>query len=56
MAAPHVAGVAARYLQNNAGASPATVRNAIVAAATLNRLSGIPTGTANRLLFWSSAQ
>jgi subtilisin family serine protease len=56
MATPHVAGVAARYLQNNRTASPATVRNAIVNAATLNRLSGIPTGTANRLLFWSSSQ
>jgi len=56
MAAPHVAGVAARYLQNNQGASPATVRNAIVNAATLNRLTGLPTGTANRLLFWSSSQ
>jgi subtilisin family serine protease len=56
MAAPHVAGVAARYLQNNRTASPATVRNAIVNAASLNRLSGIPTGTANRLLFWSGAQ
>lgn len=56
MAAPHVAGVAARVLQNNPGFSPASVRNAIVNAATLNRLSGIPSGTANRLLFWSSAQ
>jgi subtilisin family serine protease len=56
MASPHVAGVAARYLQSNTAASPATVRNAIVNAATLNRLSGIPTGTANRLLFWSSTQ
>ncbi|HXT68881.1 MAG TPA: S8 family peptidase [Vicinamibacterales bacterium] len=56
MATPHVAGVAARYLQNNRTASPATVRNAIVNAATLNHLSGLPTGTANRLLFWSSAQ
>ena len=56
MATPHVAGVAARFLQNNPAASPATVRNAIVNAATLNHLSGIPAGTANRLLFWSSAQ
>jgi subtilisin family serine protease len=56
MATPHVAGVAARYLQNNPNASAATVRNAIVNAATLNRLSGLPGGTANRLLFWSSAQ
>jgi len=56
MATPHVAGVAARYLQTNTGASPSTVRNALVADATLNRLSGIPTGTANRLLFRSGAQ
>ncbi len=56
MATPHVAGVAARYLQTHVTASPATVRNAIVAAASLNKLSGIPTGTANRLLFWSGAQ
>jgi subtilisin family serine protease len=56
MAAPHVAGVAARFLQSNRGASPATVRNEIVAQATTNRLTGIPSGTANRLLFWSSAR
>ena len=56
MATPHVAGVAARYLQSNTTASAATVRNAIVNAATLNRLSGIPSGTANRLLFWSPSQ
>jgi aqualysin 1 len=56
MAAPHVAGVAARIKQNNPGASPATVRNEIVNTATLNRLSGIPSGTANRLLFRSSSQ
>ena len=56
MATPHVAGVAARYLQTNTTASAATVRNAIVAAAALNKLTGIPTGTANRLLFRSGAQ
>jgi len=56
MATPHVTGVAARYLQTHTSASPATVRNAIVAAANLNRLTGIPSGTANRLLFWSGAQ
>jgi subtilisin family serine protease len=56
MATPHVAGVAARFLQNNRTASPASVRNAIVNAATLSRLTGIPSGTANRLLFWSGAQ
>ena len=56
MATPHVAGVAARFLQNNPGASAATVRNALVNAASLNRLTGVPSGTANRLLFWSGAQ
>jgi subtilisin family serine protease len=56
MATPHVAGAAARYLQGNRTASPATVRNALVAAATLNVLTGIPTGTSNRLLFRSGAQ
>ncbi|MEK6323392.1 MAG: S8 family peptidase [Acidobacteriota bacterium] len=56
MASPHVAGVAARFLQSNPSASPATVRNEIVNQATLNHLSGIPSGTANRLLFWSSSR
>jgi subtilisin family serine protease len=56
MASPHVAGVAARILQSNPGASPATVRNEIVNTATLNALSGIPSGTANRLLFRAGTQ
>ena len=56
MASPHVAGVAARILQNNPGASPATVRNEMVNQATLNRLTGIPSGTSNRLLFRSGTQ
>jgi subtilisin family serine protease len=56
MATPHVAGVAARFLQNNTTASAATVRNELVAQATLNHLTGIPSGTANRLLFWSSSR
>jgi subtilisin family serine protease len=56
MATPHVAGVAARFLQSNPTASPAAVRNELVAQATLNHLSGIPAGTANRLLFWSGTR
>lgn len=56
MATPHVAGVAARFLEGSPTAGPATVRNEIVNVATLNHLSGIPSGTANRLLFWSSAR
>lgn len=50
MAAPHVAGVAAIYLAQNPGATPAQVASAIVAKATTNRLSGIGAGSPNRLL------
>jgi len=52
MASPHVAGVAAQYLQRNPGASPATVTNALVAASTTNVVSGV-NGSPNRLLFTS---
>src|SRR4029077_12249600 len=48
MATRDVSGVAARLLQNSAGASPATVRAELVNQATLNHLTGIPSGTANR--------
>ncbi|MDQ3803413.1 MAG: S8 family peptidase [Acidobacteriota bacterium] len=51
MASPHVAGVAALYRQAFPSASPATVRNAIVSNATTNRLSGIGSGSPNRLLY-----
>ncbi len=51
MATPHVAGVAALYLQNNPSATPSAVNNAIVTSATTNRLTGIGTGSPNRLLF-----
>ena len=51
MATPHVAGVAALYLQNNSGASPATVANAIITTSTTNHLTGIGTGSPNRLLY-----
>ncbi|HYW13427.1 MAG TPA: S8 family peptidase [Longimicrobium sp.] len=51
MAAPHVAGVAAQYLQNNPGASPATVTGALTAGATLNKVTSPGTGSPNRLLF-----
>jgi len=52
MASPHVAGVAARYLERTPAATPAEVRNEIVNNATANQLSGVPGTTANRLLFW----
>jgi aqualysin 1 len=51
MATPHVTGVAALYLQNNTSASPATVANAIITTATTNRLTGIGSGSPNRLLY-----
>lgn len=51
MASPHVAGVAALYLQNNASASPASVRAAIVDTASVNKLTGINTGSPNLLLY-----
>jgi subtilisin family serine protease len=51
MASPHVAGVAALYLQGNTGALPATVRNAITSTATSGRLTGIGTGSPNLLLY-----
>jgi len=51
MASPHVAGVAALYLQNNTGATNATVRDAIVNTSTGGRLTGIGTGSPNRLLY-----
>ena len=51
MASPHVCGVAALYLQAHPGSSPATIRNGIVNGATTNRLTGIGTGSPNRLLY-----
>ena len=51
MATPHVAGVAALYLSGDPTATPATVRNALVNNASLNKLTSIGTGSPNRLLF-----
>ena len=57
-ATPHVAGVAALYLEqfslnspNDPGASPANVSAAIINNATFGRLSGLGTGSPNRLLY-----
>jgi subtilisin family serine protease len=52
MSSPHVAGVAARYIQANPGSAPSAVHAAIVDNATLNKISGIfISGTPNRLLY-----
>lgn len=51
MASPHVAGVAALYLQSNTRASPATVANALINNVTANVVTNRGTGSPNRLLF-----
>lgn len=51
MASPHVAGVAALYKQFSPGASASTTRNAIVNGSTTGVLTGIGTGSPNRLLY-----
>ncbi|MFF4751214.1 S8 family peptidase [Streptomyces sp. NPDC002514] len=50
MATPHVAGAAAVYLAGHASATPAQVATALVNAATSNVLSGVGTGSPNKLL------
>ncbi|GAB2739623.1 S8 family peptidase [Nocardioides pakistanensis] len=50
MATPHVAGVAALYLDDNPSASPSAVASAIVNAATSNVLSNVGSGSPNKLL------
>ncbi|CAN5689012.1 S8 family peptidase [soil metagenome] len=51
MASPHVAGVAALYLQGNPGASPQTVRDAIVTTSTTGVVTGAGSGSPNRLVY-----
>jgi hypothetical protein len=51
MAAPHVAGVSARYLQYAPGLRNGEVRNALVSISSKNLLTGIGTGSPNRLLY-----
>jgi subtilisin family serine protease len=53
MAAPHVAGVVALYLQNHRSASPATVRSALVGASTSGVVINPGQESPNRLLFTS---
>ncbi|MDQ4076365.1 MAG: S8 family peptidase, partial [Chloroflexota bacterium] len=51
MASPHVAGVAALYLERNGSASPAEVRDAIVSGATPGIVSDVPWRTPNLFLY-----
>jgi subtilisin family serine protease len=51
MAAPHVAGAAAHYLETHPSASPAEVTAALLGAATPNVVAGVPAGSPNLLLF-----
>jgi subtilisin family serine protease len=51
MAAPHVAGVVALYLQTHRTASPATVRSALVGTATTGVVTNPGQESPNRLLF-----
>jgi subtilisin family serine protease len=51
MASPHVAGVAALYLQTRPTALPATVKSKIESWATTGTIGGVPAGTVNRLLY-----
>lgn len=51
MASPHVAGVAALYLNQNGHQAPATVRNAIVGNATSGVVGSAGSGSPNLLLY-----
>ncbi|HSE09366.1 MAG TPA: S8 family serine peptidase [Nocardioidaceae bacterium] len=51
MATPHVAGVAALYLDDNPSASPSAVSSAIVNGATSNVISNVGSGSPNKLLY-----
>lgn len=51
MASPHVAGAAALYLDDNPGATPAQVGDALTNNATSDVLSGIRSGSPNLLLY-----
>ena len=51
MAAPHVTGAAALYLQSNPSATPAQVATAVTSNATANQIVSAGTGTPNKLLY-----
>jgi serine protease len=51
MAAPHVAGVAALYLQANPAATPAAVAAQIVATSSVGRINNAGAGSPNRIVY-----
>lgn len=55
MASPHVAGLAAVYLQSRPGASPATVAAAIIYSASTDKVGNPGAGTINRLAYLGDA-
>jgi subtilisin family serine protease len=51
MATPHVVGAAALYLSGHLGSTPSQVASALTGSATTGRVSGLPSGTPNLLLY-----
>jgi subtilisin family serine protease len=51
MAAPHVSGIAAIILEEYPALTPAQVKDTILARSTVGKLSGLPSGTPDRLAF-----
>jgi subtilisin family serine protease len=51
MATPHVAGVVALFLQGSPSSLPSAVASALIANASLNKVTSPGTGSPNRLLF-----
>ncbi len=55
MATPHVTGAAALYLAANPSATPAAVQDALKANGTANKITSLPGGTVNLLLYTGTA-
>ena len=51
MASPHVAGVAALYLETNPSATPSAVADATTSTATIDRLTDVGSGSPNKLVY-----
>lgn len=51
MSSPHVAGAVARYLEEQPAATASAIHNFIVSSATAGKLTGVPSGTPNLLLY-----